>query len=165
MAALTTVLLGFTPAGQSDASSALATGFHAAFAGGRRGGLGRGRALLALRDADARGHHGAEAGALSDAPADRSARRGGARRTATVQRARQISRPGSSVERDLPDLDGATPRTGVAVAVRVPSWSARRWLQLSSMPTTDPSGPTERAAPMLAADSASRADTPPCKMP
>jgi len=62
-------------------------------------------------------------------------------------------------------VDGATLRTGVAVAVNVPLLIERRCEQLSSVPTTISSGPTLTAPPIDAAPSAMSADTPPCKMP
>ena len=61
---------------------------------------------------------------------------GAASMTETVQRAAQMALPSSSV-RVMPHTCKVLPtRTGVAVAVRCPSRRERRWLALSSMPTT-----------------------------
>ena len=71
----------------------------------------------------------------------------GSAMTASVQRARQIARPSSSVERDVPDLDGPAladrrRHRGQRARRRI----GRRWLAFSSMPTTLWPGGTESGA-------------------
>ena len=82
-----------------------------------------------------------------------------------MQRASQMARPSSSVSEMRQTWMVRPTRTGVASAVRWPSRTERRWLALSSIPTTLRPGSAASAAPKLAADSASRAETPPWRIP
>ena len=71
----------------------------------------------------------------------------GSPRTDSVQRASQIARPSSSVRAIRHTCTVRPTLMGVASAVRWPSRTERRWLALSSIPTTLRPGPAARAAP------------------
>src|ERR1019366_4788431 len=91
--------------------------------------------------------------------------RSGALMTASVHRDTQIVLPSSSVRSMFQTWIRRPACTGVATAVRTPSRIERTWLALSSMPTTVWPGGEANDPPMLAADSASSAETPPWRTP
>ena len=90
---------------------------------------------------------------------------GGESRTDTVQRDSQMARPSSSV-RVMPQTWMVRPtRIGIGRGGQVPVAQRAQVAGVDFDADDALAGPAARAAPKLAADSASRADTPPWRMP